>query len=86
MPVETVNVSIAVPKEGKEIIDAVAGIVAHFKGGKPLAEAVALLPAVMQAVDGYDKVGEEFKSEQSDELAGYAVHKLLAALKVQPVA
>lgn len=80
---ESVNVSIAVPKEGKEIIDAVSGIVEHFKLGKPIAEAAALLPAVMQAVDGYNKVGEEIASEQNDELAGYAVHKILGALKAK---
>lgn len=74
-----------IPKEGKEIIDALEGLVKHFVAKKPIAEAALLLPAVMTAVDGYDKVGEELKSDGQDELAGYLVHKLLGALKAPVV-
>ena len=81
MAVETVNVSLAVPKESKEVVDALAGIVEHFKAGKPIAEAAALLPQVMVAVDGYDKIAAEVGSEYNDELAGYLVKRVLSALK-----
>jgi len=78
---ESVKVEIEVPKEGKEVVDAVSAVIAHFMGGKSLAEAAALLPVVMQAVDGYDKVSEGLKGDGSDDLAGYAVYKVLGALK-----
>jgi len=77
---DKVKYEMEIPKEGKEIIDAVAEIVAHFKQGKPLADAALLLPAVLQAVDGWDKLGDEVKSDGKDELAGYLVHKVLGAL------
>jgi hypothetical protein len=80
MSVVTIPHTIQVPKESKEVIDAVAAIVAHFKAGKPIAEAAALLPAVMVAVGDYDKIPEELKSEYKDEVAGYTVHKVLGAL------
>lgn len=78
---ETVEVTVRVPKEGKEIVDAAVAIIAHFRAGKSLAEAAALLPSVMQAVDGWDKLGAEISSAQNDELAGYTVQKIIAALK-----
>lgn len=81
MAVQTVNVTYAVPKETKEVIDSLAAIVKHFKSGKPLADAAVLLPGVMQAVDGYDKIGEELGSEYSDEAAGYVVKEVFGALK-----
>ena len=80
MAVELVKVELGVPKEGKEIIDAAFGIVSHFVNGGKLEGAAAFLPAVMAAVDGYQKVGEEIASDAKDELAGYLVHKGLGAL------
>lgn len=81
MSVEFVQYPLAVPKEGKEIIDAVTGLVAHFVNGGKLEEAAAFLPAVMSAVDGYQKLGEELKGEGKDELAAYLVHKVLSAIQ-----
>lgn len=79
--VQTVNVTMAVPKEGKEVIDSVAAIIEHFKSGKSLVEASALLPGVMSAVENVGAVGEEVKSVYNDELAGYTVHRVFSALK-----
>lgn len=70
-----------VPKEGKEIVDALSAIASHFVNGGDIAAAAAFLPAVMSAVDGYQAVGEEMKSEGKDELAGYTVHKVWGALE-----
>lgn len=78
---ESVQVTFQVPKESKEVIDSAMAIVSHFKAGKSLAEAAALLPAVMTAVDGVNKIGEEVKSHLNDELAGYAVTAVFGALK-----
>jgi hypothetical protein len=88
MSVEVVQYSMSVPKESKEVVDAVSAIVEHFKAGKSVVEAAALLPAVMVAVDGVQKLGEEAKSAYNDEAAAYCVHKVFGALKgpevVQP--
>jgi len=81
MAVETVNYSLQVPKESKEVVDAVAAIIEHFKAGKSITEAAALLPGVMTAVDNVGKVGEEVKSVYNDEAAAYCVHKVFGALK-----
>jgi hypothetical protein len=81
MAVELVQYQLGVPKEGKEIIDAAFGIVAHFVNGGKIEGAAAFLPAVMAAVDGYQKLGEEIGSAGKDELAGYLVHKGLEALQ-----
>jgi len=77
---ETVDYTLKVPKEGKEILDAALALVAHFRAGKGLSEAVALLEPVKEAVDGASGVVEELKSEYKDELAAYGVHKLWEAL------
>jgi len=79
--IQTVNYSMEVPKESKELIDALEGIIAHFVAGKSVTEAAALLPAVMAAVDGLGKLAEESKSEHLDEAVGYGVHKIMGALR-----
>lgn len=83
---QTVTVSFQVGKESKEVVDAVSSIVEHFVAGKSVDQALALLPAVMQAVDGYQKIAEEVKSQVADETAGYLVHKVLGVLRSKVVA
>lgn len=83
---DRVKYEMEVPKEGKELIDALAGIAKHFMEGQPIAAAAALLPSVMSAVDGIQKLGEELDSEFKDELAGYMIHKMWAAIDVKKVA
>jgi hypothetical protein len=80
---ELVDYSMKVPKESKEVVDALVGIVKHFKQKKPLAEAVVLLPAVLEAVEGVSGLGEEMKSAYNDEAAGYLLHSLWGALKAE---
>jgi len=78
-----VSVTLQVPKESKEVIDALIAVLGHFKAKKPLAEAAALLPAVMIAVDGVDKLADEVKSDGLDEIAGYATCKIIEALRAE---
>lgn len=80
MSVQKLKVEMDVPKEGKEIVDALEAIVKHFKEKKSLSEAAALLPPIMAAVDGIDGLGEELKSDGKDELAAYLLHKVMGAL------
>lgn len=80
MAVVKVKVEMEVPKELKEIVDAMNGILAHFVQKKPIAEIAAQLPAVMTAVEGWDKVAEEVISDGKDEAAAYLVHKIMGTL------
>ncbi len=80
-PVETVEVTMKVPKELKEIIDAETMLIKHFVNGGDLAGATAMLPAILAAVDGWQKVGAEVKSQYQDEAAGYLIWKQWDSLK-----
>lgn len=83
MAVVTVQHVIEVPKEGKELIDAVASLISHFVNKKSLAEAGALLPELLKAVDGFGLVAEEIKSQYKDELAAYSLEKIWESLEVK---
>jgi hypothetical protein len=83
MAVQTVDYSMKVPKEGKELCDALASVVSHFKAKKSIAEAASLLPNVMSAVDGVSNVVDEIKSDYNDELVAYMVHTMWTALKAK---
>ena len=76
MPVQTIPVSMNVPKEGKEIVDAAFSLVKHFKSGGTIEQAVTLVPSIMAAVDNFKAVNEEVQSEYRDELAAYVVQKI----------
>ena len=79
-----VDVVLSVPKEGKEMVDAIAAITAHFIQGKSLGEAALLLPEIARAVEGGKDVVEEVKGDGLDELSGYFVHKIIEALRSKP--
>ena len=81
---ETVAYTMNVPKEGKEVVDAGAAIIKHFRNGGSIFEATILMPAVMKAIDGVGAIKEEFESQSKDELVAYAVHKLWEALQKDP--
>lgn len=85
MSVVTVDVTLKVPKEGKEVVDAVSGIIGHFRKGGDLAGAAAYLPAVMAAVEGNEKLPEEIKSQHKNALAAYTVEKVWGSLEAPPV-
>lgn len=78
---ETVKYEMQVPKEGKELTDAMAVLLKHFKGGGDIAGATVHLGLVAKAVEGAAKVVGEMKSDYNDELAAYLVHKTWDALK-----
>jgi len=75
----TIDVTNKVPKEGKEMVDAIVTLINNAKAKKPI-QVIVLeeLPALMTAVEGYDKIGEEVK-QGSPELAAYAVQQILSA-------
>jgi len=83
---EKVIVQMEVPKESKEVVDFLAALVTEFKMKKPIGEiAASTLPKLMTAVEGFNALGEEVKSDGQDEIAGYLVQQVMSALKAEPV-
>lgn len=81
MSIVTINVEMQVPKEAKEIVDAVFGLVEDVLAKKDIGTITAEnLPALMTAIDGYDQVMPSVKSEYRDELVGYLVQQAMAVL------
>lgn len=80
---ESVKVELNVPKESKEVIDALAAVYDFVKAGKSLSEIAELFDELTLAVMGADKLKEEVKSEDRNAIMSYLVHVL--ADKVAPV-
>ena len=80
---ELVQVSMDVPKEAKEVVDAMSAVIAHFAAKKSLADAAALLPALLKAAEGIGNVADEVKSQYKDELSAYLLKSVWGALSPQ---
>lgn len=80
---ELVPVTMEVPKESKEVVDAVVKIADHILQKKPLAEIADLIPPALKAVDGFDQVDDEFKTNSRDELVGYFVQQVMALFPIK---
>lgn len=85
MSVTTINYTMQVPKELKEVVDLLDAILENIMAKKSVAEYGNILDELMAAVEGIGGVSEEIKSEFRDEAAGYLVHKLLGRLLPAPV-
>ena len=80
---QTVPVTFDVPKEGKEVVDALTALTKDLVAKKSVSEiTVDVLPKLLTAVDGFNGISEEVKSENKDELAGYLVRQLMDALGI----
>lgn len=79
--VHTVPVSLEVPKEGKDVIDAATGIFADVKAKKPVSEVMAgNLTKLFAAIEGFNLLSEEMKSKYRSDLAAYLTKGLMDAL------
>ena len=74
---ELVAVTKQVPKDAKEVVDALTLIANHFLQKKPMNELVLALPAVMQAVDGWENVVGSVQGEHMGETVGYLVGEIV---------
>lgn len=77
---ETITVNMQVPKEAKDIIDAVDALLEKIMAKASFSEYPELIDEVYAAVDGVSGVAAEMKSEYRDEAAGYLVQKILSRL------
>lgn len=77
---ETIDVILEVPKEGKEIVDALDALLENILSKAPISSYANLFDEIYAAGDGVQKVTNEIQSQYRDELAGYMVQKLMARL------
>lgn len=77
----TVQETLEVPKECKEIADAVVDILQDALDKKGIGEIAAEnIAGIMVAAEGYDKVTDEAKSKYRSDLAAYVSKKLMDTL------
>lgn len=76
----TIDYTMKVPKELKEVVDLLNGILENVMAKKSIQEYTNLIDELMVAVDGIGGVSEEMKSQFRDEAAGYLLHKLMGTL------
>jgi len=77
---ETTAVTMNVPKESKEVIDLLAGIVEKVKAGAEVNDYLSLIGELTSALDGVDKIPAEAKSDGRDEMVAYLLHKIMPIL------
>ena len=78
---QTVQVVLVVPKESKEVVDALVSILQDVKAKKSIGEiAAGALPKIIVAVEGFDQLDDEAKSEHKGDLAAYLVNEIVKAL------
>lgn len=77
---ETVPVTMDVPKEIKEIVDLADAVLEKVLAKSPLTEYTDLTGKLMVAVEGVTLIGAEVKSQYKDEAAAYLVKTLMSRL------
>lgn len=78
---EKVAIQLEVGKESKEVVDCLAGILVDIKAKKGMAEiAAGNLTKLFAAVEGFDKLDDEFKADKAS-IVAYLSKELLAALE-----
>jgi hypothetical protein len=68
---DSIDVSLKVPKESKELIDLLEGVVEKVKAGAEVNDYLTLIGELTAALDGVDKIPAEAKSEGRDEIVAY---------------
>ncbi len=85
MELELVPVQMDVPKDAKEVVDAVARITGALIRGEGLEGVSAHLPIALKAAEGFNNVAPAIKSQHWDEVLGYMTKHIGQALdKSQP--
>lgn len=77
---ETVSVEMKVPKEFKEVVDLIDGIVEKVQAKAEIGEYAELIGKLTTAADGVQHIAAEAKSQYRDEGVGYLVQKLMSRL------
>ncbi len=83
--VETVNVTIAVGKETKDVADVLAELVLDIKAGKKVEALTENISGIMEAVRGYEMLGPEQSHSSRHATRAYLGMKLSESLDVDKV-
>lgn len=73
---ETVKHELNVPKQSKEVIDLLDGIVVKIKAKAPVSEYLELVNEFMAAVEDVKEVGDEIKSGNKGDILAYLTMKI----------
>lgn len=77
----TVKIEREVPKEMKEVGDLLIGLIGAIKAKKSITQiASEQMPALILAVEGFDKLSEEVKSAQAKAYYGILAGDIAASL------
>jgi len=76
----TIPVTLEIPKETKEVIDALDVILEAAMSGRGATAFVTTFDELMKAADGAAQIKGEMKSQYRDEAAGYLVRTILGRL------
>lgn len=77
---ETVAVTYQVPKESKEIVDALTAITRDVIDGKGFEAITGNIEELMRAADGYKKLKEEIVGSGRNEISAYLVREFWEAI------
>jgi len=84
--VETVEVTMQVGKESKDVADVLAELVKDIRDGKTVGALTENVQGIMKAVEGYDKLDDEQKHASAHGTRAYLAMKLSEAIEYQPQA
>lgn len=80
MEVQTVDVTIAVGKESKDVADVLSELVKDIRDGKTFGALTENLTGIIKAVDGYEMLDDEQKHESKHGTRAYLSMKISEAL------
>lgn len=78
--ISTIDYTMKVPKEGKEVVDLIDAVLEKVLSKSDIASFTELMDELYAAADNITMLDDEVKSEYRDELAGYLTHKLMGRL------
>lgn len=84
--VETINVTMEVGKESKDVVDVLAELINDVKEGKKLEALSENMTGLIAAFEGYQMLDDEQKHESMHGTRAYMVMKLSEALVYKPIA
>lgn len=80
MSVQIVKYEMDVPKEFKDVVDLMDGLLEKVMAKEKLTSFIELYDELKEAVDNIGGIKEEAKSQFRDEAVAYLVHKMMSRL------
>lgn len=80
MKVQTVDITIAVGKESKDVADVLSELIKDIREGKRLGALTENIAGIIKAVDGYEMLDDEQKHKSKHGTRAYLSMKISEAL------